>query len=132
MPEEKKEQQRINVQVDHGGEAFYCDSITVNAGGNKFVFDFKQTTPRVDQVGDQNQTSIVIKHKAVVMDPALAKEFLRIFRESVERFENEKGEIKVQVAQKSKQKAQKGSVTAPAKTRTISTDTTTEQEIYVG
>jgi len=86
---------RINVSVDHGGPAFFVDNITISHSQQKFVFDFVQTSPRFDQIGESNQQTLVVKHKAMVMDPALAKIFLKVLKENLERYEKKFGKITI-------------------------------------
>lgn len=84
-----------NVSIDYGGEAFFTDSIAVMHGENKFIVDFKQSTPRLDQMGGDQRQTISVKHNSIMMDPTTAKVLLSILEDNVEKFEKNHGEIKL-------------------------------------
>ena len=98
----------VNVAIDHSNEAFYCDSISISQVGlNKFVIDFKQTTPRIDQLENQSRTSLVVKHKTIILDSVLVKDFMRVLKDSLERFEKTEGKIEIPKIKKTKSKKEK-------------------------
>lgn len=101
-----EEKRRINVNVDHTEPAFFTDNVTVWHNPSKFVIDFIQTSPRFDQVGERNQQTIAVKHKTVMMDPALAKIFLNVLKENVAKYEKSAG--KIAVPKKKKARGKKG------------------------
>lgn len=92
-----------NVKVEHGDIVFYTDSITVFHNNSKFVFDFKQTTPRIDQINNRTQETVVISHNVVMMDPIVAKLFLKLLEENIRNFEEKFGEIKLPEARDRKE-----------------------------
>ncbi len=100
MAEEKKP----SMHVDYSGYAFFCDAITVVHNPSKFVFDFKQTVPLIDQGEEQGRISFVTRHKSIIMDPYLAKELMFILKNNIEKYEKQFGEIKLKKAQKAKGK----------------------------
>lgn len=84
-----------NISIDHGGEAFFTDSIAIMHGESKFILDFKQSTPRLDQVGGEQQQSISVEHSSIMMDPTTAKVLLSILKDNVEKYEDNYGEIEL-------------------------------------
>lgn len=86
----------VNVSVNHG-EAFFSDSITVADNVERFVFDFKQTSPRFDPIDldhPEQQTSIAIQHNTVVVGASLAKVFHDMLGERIRQHEKMYGMIK--------------------------------------
>ena len=86
---------KTKIEVDHSKEAFFVDGITITYGSNKFVFDFKQTTPRVDFVHGENQRTMVTKHDTVLMDVKFAKMLKEMLEDSIKNYEKKYGEIKL-------------------------------------
>lgn len=84
-----------NLSIDHGGEAFYTDSLTIMHGQSKFVIDFKQVTPRLDQIGNDEQQTLKVVHNPILMEPQAAKVLLKVLEENIEKYEEEFGEIEV-------------------------------------
>jgi hypothetical protein len=97
----------VGVSLDHTEPAFFTDNVTVSHSANKFVIDYSQTTPRFDNFEDKHQQTFVIKHKTMVLDPQLAKIFLDILGQNVDRFEKSYGKIKIQKQKKEKEKIEK-------------------------
>lgn len=116
-----EEKRRINVNVDHSEPAFFTDNVTVSHSQQKFVMDFTQTSPRFDRIGESNQQTIVVKHKTLVMDPALAKVFMNVLKENLDKYEKKFGKISVpkKKARKSKKGVSKASRVAEATSRYI-------------
>lgn len=106
-----EEKKRINVSMDHTEPAFFTDNVTVWHNPSKFVIDFIQASPRFDQFGDKNQQTIAVKHKTIMMDPALAKIFLNVLKENVGNYEKKVGKITVP-----KRKKQKKGMASTSKT----------------
>ncbi|MCD6367530.1 MAG: DUF3467 domain-containing protein [Candidatus Aenigmarchaeota archaeon] len=97
----KKEKKSVQVNVDSGGPAFFSDSATIFHNQRNFIFDFQQSTPRFTRLSDKDsQQSIYIRHNAIVMDPIMAKEFLRILQENISKYERKFGEISSVVTSK--------------------------------
>ena len=90
-----EEEKSINVQIDHRNEGFYSDSVSIIYNPMKFIFDFKQTTPRIDQINNKTQQTIAIKHNVIILDVKFAKIFLETLKKSVETYEKKHGSIKV-------------------------------------
>ena len=98
-----EEKRRINVNVDHSEPVFFTDNVTVWHSPQKFVLDFTNATPRFDKVGEENQQTIAVKHKTLIMDPVLAKIFLDVMKENVEKYEKNVGKIAIPKPSKLKQ-----------------------------
>ncbi|MCD6590447.1 MAG: DUF3467 domain-containing protein [Candidatus Aenigmarchaeota archaeon] len=101
-----KEKQHVNIQIDHSEGGFYCDSISVVYNPSKFVLDFRQTTPRIDQIHGKNQQTLAVKHKVILLDVKFAKVFLNTLKSAVQGYEKKYGEIKLPKAKKTKKKAE--------------------------
>ena len=70
---------------------FFSNQQSVAHEPDKFILDFKSALP---QFSPENQPTMVINHRIMVLDPWGAKEFLRVLRENVERYEHKFGPIK--------------------------------------
>lgn len=90
------EKRTINVNVDYSEPAFFADTITITHNPQKFIMDFVQVTPRFDRLGDEMQQSLAVKHKTIIMDPAMAKNIIEILKDNVSTFEKNFGTIKVE------------------------------------
>ncbi len=88
-------ERNVNVQIDHREEAFYSDSISIIYNPSKFILDFKQNTPRIDQIHGKSQETIAVKHNVIILDVKFAKIFLNTLKKSVEGYEKKHGEIKI-------------------------------------
>lgn len=89
------EKRRINVNVDHSEAVFFTDNVTVWHSPQKFILDFMQASPRFDQIGEESQQTIAVKHKTLMMDPTMAKVFLGVLKENLEKYEKNIGKISV-------------------------------------
>ena len=98
-----EDKRRVNVNVDHSEPVFFTDNVTVWHSPQKFVLDFTNAAPRFDKVGDENQQTIAVKHKTLIMDPLLAKIFLGVLRDNLENYEKNIGRITMPKPSKSKQ-----------------------------
>lgn len=94
---------KSKVEVDHSEDAFFADGITVTYGPNKFVLDFKQTTPRVDFVHGDNQRTMVTKHDTLLVDVKFAKMLKKMLENSINKYEEKFGEIKIDKNPKKKE-----------------------------
>ena len=86
---------RINLTVNHA-ESFFSDSVTVADNAERFVFNFKQSSPRFDPVSldqPEQQTTIVIKHNTVIVSSVLAKSFHEMLGERLKQHEKMFGKI---------------------------------------
>lgn len=88
----KDKQKRINVDISNGKQ-FFADEIAVMHSPTKFVFDFKNITPRVDP-RTAHFTPMALEHNVVIMDLHTAKSFLKVFKENLDRYEKAFGKIK--------------------------------------
>jgi hypothetical protein len=92
---EKQQEKRINVSIDHGDPVFFSDNVTISHNQSKFIVDFSQTTPRFDNVGGNMQQSLVIKHKAIMIEPQFAKIIMDLLEKNVKKYEKSFGKIKL-------------------------------------
>jgi len=106
------EKQQVSVNINLGEELFFCDSVAIMHSPAKFVIDFKQTSPRIDQIDNKTQQTIVVRHNAVIMDPELAKTFLQLLETNIKNYEKQFQKIKVQQAPKEQAKSVVSSETA--------------------
>ena len=83
------------VAIDHGGDAFFSDFISVFHNQHYFTMDFRQGTPRTEHIDNDIRRGMVFRHKAVVLTPIVAKELLRVLTAQVELYEKTFGEIAV-------------------------------------
>ncbi len=81
-------------------EAFFSDSFSVLFNPHKFVFDFKQSTPKVGTSKEGRKVESVVWHRPVVVDPILAKKMLTVLEKNVEKYENKFGEIEIEKMKK--------------------------------
>jgi len=81
-----------NVHADLG-ETFTADGVTILHGEGKVVLDFKQTAPRIDQVGDDQRQTLVIEHQPIVLQPQAAKILKQVLEDNIENYEEQYGEI---------------------------------------
>ncbi len=110
---EKKK--RVDVKIDHGDQAFFTDNVTVLHSPSKFIIDFSQTVPRIDNIDGKMRQTFTIKHNTVILDPPFAKSLLDILKKNVKTFEKKFGDIKL-----SKKKAiKKKNIEAESTTRYI-------------
>lgn len=105
-------EKQISVSVNPGDELFFCDSVAIMHSPAKFVIDLKQTSPRIDQIDNRTQQTLIVRHNAVIMDPELAKTFLQLLETNVKNYEKQFGRIKLPQAQKEQAKSVVSSETA--------------------
>ena len=84
----------MKIKFEHG-EVFFTDAVTIIHGPNKFIFDFKQGSPRVDYVGGEEHQTVVVKHNTIMMDVAFAKKFLETLKENIKNYEKRFGKVKI-------------------------------------
>ncbi|MBN2203083.1 MAG: DUF3467 domain-containing protein [Candidatus Aenigmarchaeota archaeon] len=90
-----EKQERVNLKIDHNNDAFFTDNVSVLHNPSKFIIDFSQTVPRLDNVNGKMQQTFTIKHDTVIMDPQFAKSFADILQKNVKAFEKKFGTIKM-------------------------------------
>jgi len=86
---DNKKKVPMNHKLDE--QPLLSNAQTVSHAPDRFVIDFKGTYP---QFSESNSPLILVNHKSVLLDPYMAKEFLRIFEENVKKYEETYGEIK--------------------------------------
>ncbi len=85
------EQQIVEGMQNFDAQGFYSNQQTVAHQPDKFIFDFKSAYP---QFTPENRATMVINHRVVLLDPYSAKEFLKVLRDNLDRYEKQFGEIK--------------------------------------
>lgn len=116
----QQQKDRMNVSIDHSEPGFFSDSVAIAHTPAKFVVDFAQVTPRFDSVGGQRQQSLAIKHKTIMLDPQVAKDFLNVLKENISKYEKAFGAIKMPKQEKQKSvKVEKSVMEADASSRYI-------------
>lgn len=88
-------------------EPFNADSATIIHGEGSVVIDFKQSTPRVDQVDNNTEHTVITEHNAIVLQPTMAKVLLNLLEENLDNYEDQFGEI--DLPDQSTQSSQTGS-----------------------
>ncbi|NOX71564.1 MAG: DUF3467 domain-containing protein [Candidatus Micrarchaeota archaeon] len=106
----ENERRNVNLNIDHSEAAFYSDSISIIFNPSKFILDFKQSIPRMDQIQGKEQETIAVKHKTVIIDARFAKSFVETLKKAVENYEKKFG--KLDVPKKSKKHEKKEVVTS--------------------
>jgi len=90
MEDSQKDIQK-DIQINSASEKeFSVDEVMVTHGPLKIFIDFKNTVPLMD-MGKQR---LSIRHQVCILDPFLAKDFLRVLKENLEKYEKQFGEIK--------------------------------------
>lgn len=74
---------------------FNADSITIMHNEGMLVLDFKNTTPRFDQVQGDTQHTVITEHNAVTLNPQMAKILLNLLEENISDYEEKFGEIEI-------------------------------------
>lgn len=97
MVEEKK---RVNMNIDQSKEVFYANNLAVFNNPTEFVLDFTQVTPRIDVVQNKQVITYVVKHNAVVLEPAQAKIFFNLLKENISKYEKKFGKINLPKGQR--------------------------------
>jgi hypothetical protein len=100
----EKEKERVNLKIDHGSQAFFTDNATVLHNPSKFIIDFSQAIPRLDNINGKMQQTFTIQHNTVIMDPQFAKSFSDILTKNLKNYEKKFGTIKLQKAKTEKKK----------------------------
>ena len=90
-----RERRNVNINIDHGNVAFYSDSISIIFNLSKFILDFKQSIPRMDQIQGKEQETIAIKHNTVIIDARFAKNFMETLKKAVGNYEKKFGKIEL-------------------------------------
>ena len=89
----KIEQKQIQVQgiQNFDNSPFMSNQQTIAHEPDKFILDFKNIYP---QFTLDNQPTVVINHKVILLDPYGVKEFFRALKENIDKYEKKFGEIK--------------------------------------
>ncbi len=102
------EKRKLKFGINHGGPAFFSDAATIRFNEAKFALDFKQTSPRTDELPDGPHDSIVIHHNVIVVDPLMAKNLVDVMDNLVKKYEKQFGKIKTFGKKKGIKKRQAG------------------------
>ena len=86
-------QREFHIKHDHG--AFFADSVAIIHNPVKFIIDFKQGSPRIDQIGENTQETILIEHNVIMVDPVTAKIFSNLLSENIKNYEKQFGKIEI-------------------------------------
>lgn len=79
-------------KAEHG-DVFNAESITIMHGEGAIVLDFKQSSPRFDQVEGDTQHTLITEHDTIKLDPQTAKMLHELLEENIENYEEKFGEI---------------------------------------
>lgn len=112
--DQQKNVQNVSVGINHG-DAFFSDTVTIANNPRQFVLDFKQATPRFDQMApdaSKQQTTIILKHNTIILDAAVAKILHQLLGERIDKYEESFGEIKIQVQKPQAPKEEKFEATS--------------------
>lgn len=99
--------QDITFNVDNTNKSFFADNISVLHNPNQFILDFKNNSPRLDQVQGEVKVTIKVDHNTVVVNPVMAKELIKVLTDSLEKYEKQFGEVKVPKKQSIDKKVEK-------------------------
>ena len=81
--------------IKHDQAAFFADSVAIIHNPMKFIIDFRQGSPRIDQIGENTQETIFIDHNVIMIDPMTAKIFSNLLTENIKNYEKQFGKIDV-------------------------------------
>ena len=73
------------------GQDFLAEQVSVSHSPLRFVVDFVRTAPRID--GASQTSRMLISHDVIMMDPYLAKEFMSVLKDNIEKYEKKFGKI---------------------------------------
>ena len=96
------EKQNINLNLDHSNAAFFSDGMSLFNRKDKFFIDFRQTSPRIDMVGEKQHYSHAVKHSTIVIDPIMAKAWFQLLKDSISKYEKQFGKINLPKEKKTK------------------------------
>lgn len=83
-------QQEVRMNINDG-DPFFADEISVIHNPLKFVFDFKNISPRLDMPGQPMR--VAMKHNVITCDPHMAKDFLDALKHNLDEYEKKYGKI---------------------------------------
>jgi len=96
----------VRVDVADAGPEFSADEVAVSHSAIKFIIDFKSITPRLDMHGQDPRH--VLKHSIIKLDTFLAKDFMEVLKQNIEKYEKHYGKItKPKAIEKAQQEARK-------------------------
>lgn len=78
------------------GESFSSDGFAVIFREGQLVIDFKNTAPRLDDIGGDKRQTIVSEHQPVILDPQRAKALKQVLEQNISRYEDKYGEIELE------------------------------------
>jgi len=88
------------IKIDYGNHAFFSDSITITFNRSKFIFDFKQTIPRIDTIDNKGKRTLVTHHNVIIVDAGFAKVFSKTLNKVVENYDKKFGIKKIKAQEK--------------------------------
>jgi len=98
----------MDTKEEKDNEAFLVNSFSILFGSHQFAFDFKQRTPKVEDFeGGGHQKKMVVWHKPIIMNPALAKKLVEILGKNIKEYEKKFGEIEIKENDDKKNKDKK-------------------------
>jgi len=75
------------------GSSFSADGFAVVFRKDKMVLDFKNTVPRLDQVGENKKRTMVSEHQPILLTPERAKALKKLLEGNIKKYEEKHGEI---------------------------------------
>ena len=81
---------QINADVSLGQD-FFAEQVSVSHSPIRFVIDFARNTPRIDAAAQA--TRLLTSHSIIMIDPYLAKEFVSVLSDNIDRYEKKFGII---------------------------------------
>jgi hypothetical protein len=54
------EKREVNVSINHGGEAFFANGVSILSNKDKFEIDFRQSSQRLDDIGNKQRSTLFI------------------------------------------------------------------------
>jgi len=78
------------------GTSFSADAFAVVFRGDQMVLDFKNTVPRLDNVRDEKQRTMVSEHQPILLTPKRAKALKNLLEGNIKKYEEKYGEISTQ------------------------------------
>ena len=81
----------VNTDVNYGVD-FFAEQVSVSHSPVRFVINFVRNTPRIDVV--TRTTKMLKSYDVVMLDPYLAKEFVSVLSDNINKYEKKFGVIK--------------------------------------
>ena len=75
----------------NSGQDFLAEQVSVSHSPVRFVVDFVRNTPRIDVTTQSSK--LLTSHSIIMLDPYLAKEFLSVLSDNMNKYEKKFGKI---------------------------------------